>query len=274
MIYAIPMGGIAIVFYLVCTALILRGFRGERDDHRRKHTHIEASIVFAGIAALFHLLSSLDILREDSGLNLSFVNTASLVAVIVVLLLVTAAVKKPVEKLGIVIYPLAALLLALKISFPWDTHVIKTPSWEMDLHIVTSIVSYSLMNIAAVQAILLALQDWQLRSHHPHRLIRSLPPLQTMEALLFQMLGIGLVFLTLSLLTGFMFIEDLFAQHLAHKTVLSIVAWVVFGILLVGRARYGWRGQTAIRWTLAGFVSLMLAYFGSKLVLELILDRV
>jgi len=97
--------------------------------------------------------------------------------------------------------------------------------------------------------------------------------LQTMEALLFQMLAAGFVMQSLSLATGFMFVEDLFAQHLVHKTVLSILAWFVFAILLWGRWRYGWRGKTAIRWTLGGFVSLLLAYLGSKMVLELVLGR-
>jgi ABC-type uncharacterized transport system permease subunit len=94
-----------------------------------------------------------------------------------------------------------------------------------------------------------------------------------MEYLLFQMLTTGIVFLTLSLASGLLFIEDLFAQHLVHKTVLSILAWIIFTGLLIGRSRYGWRGQTAIRWTLIGFALLLLAYFGSKLVLELILHR-
>jgi ABC-type uncharacterized transport system permease subunit len=105
-------------------------------------------------------------------------------------------------------------------------------------------------------------------------LILALPPLQAMETLLFQMIGTGLFFLTASLFSGFIFIEDLFAQHLAHKTVLSIIAWIIFSGLLIGRIRYGWRGHTAIKWTLIGFVLLLLAYFGSKLVLELILQKV
>jgi ABC-type uncharacterized transport system permease subunit len=74
-------------------------------------------------------------------------------------------------------------------------------------------------------------------------------------------------------LSGFVFIEDLLAQHLAHKTVLGMIAWVIFSALLVGKIRYGWRGKMAVKWTLAGFVLLLLAYFGSKLVLEVILER-
>jgi ABC-type uncharacterized transport system permease subunit len=94
-----------------------------------------------------------------------------------------------------------------------------------------------------------------------------------METLLFQMIATGLAFLTVALISGFVFIDDLFAQHLVHKTVLSIIAWIIFSGLLVGRVRYGWRGSIAIQWTLIGFVLLLMAYFGSKLVLELILKK-
>lgn len=274
MIDSIVVSGIAILLYLICTGLIIKEMWAESDVQRSKETAVEKSLLPAWIAAGFHALSSLDIFHGDDGLNFGFFSTASVVALIVVVLLISTALKKPVEKLGVVIFPLAALLLLLKTSFPEESRLIKNASWKMDVHILTSIVAFSLLNIAAVQAVLLAVQDRHLRSHHPHRLIRSLPPLQTMESLLFQMIGVGLVLLTVSLLSGFIFIEDLFAQHLAHKTVLSITAWLVFAILLIGRVKYGWRGQTAIRWTLVGFVSLLLAYFGSKLVLELILRRV
>jgi len=87
------------------------------------------------------------------------------------------------------------------------------------------------------------------------------------------MIGVGFALLTLALVTGVLFLQDIFAQHLVHKTVLSIMAWCVFALLLWGRWRFGWRGRVAIRWTVGGFVFLMLAYFGSKLVLELILKR-
>jgi ABC-type uncharacterized transport system permease subunit len=102
--------------------------------------------------------------------------------------------------------------------------------------------------------------------------VRALPPLQTMESLLFEMIAVGFVLLSLALLSGFSFLEDMFAQRQVHKTVLSIIAWFVFGTLLWGRYRFGWRGQKALIWTLSGFVVLMLAYFGSKVVIELILS--
>jgi len=144
----------------------------------------------------------------------------------------------------------------------------------MNTHILSSIIAFSLLTIAAFQSLLLALQNRQLKSRNPGRLMLAFPPLQAMESLLFQMISAGVFFLSISLLSGFIFIEDLFAQHLVHKTILSIIAWVIFSSLLIGRKRYGWRGKKAIRLTLYGFVSLLLAYFGSKLMLELILQRV
>src|SRR5690625_2145637 len=108
--------------------------------------------------------------------------------------------------------------------------------------------------------------------HHSGN-VSLLLPFQTMETLLLDMLWAGVLLLTLFILSGFVFLDDMFAQHVAHKTVFSLAAWVIYVVLLWGRHRVGWRGYTAIRWTLAGFVLLMLAYFGSKLVLELILIR-
>jgi len=211
--------------------------------------------------------------QQNDGFSFSFFSTASLVALIVAFLLLVAALNKPVEKLGIVVFPIAAIMLVLELTCDNQTPQLSTHTWAMATHILTSIIAFSLLNIAALQAILLAIQDQQLKSHPPKRFIQALPSLQAMESLLFQMLAVGIIFLSLSLLTGFFFIEDLFAQHLVHKTVLSILAWIIFTSLLIGRSLYGWRGKIAIQWTVGGFVLLLLAYFGSKLVLELILHR-
>lgn len=262
---------ISIFLYIVNTGLIAKSLVISKETNGLSLKRV--FVALALLSAAFHGMSLVDIYSFDVGINLSFFNTAALVMLIIVLLLIGAALTNPVEKLGLVIFPLASILVLLKLLFPENVHIIKQHSWGMDAHIIVSIIAYSLLNIAAVQAILLAFQDRQLHHRQANRLIRALPPLQTMESLLFQMIGAGLVLLTISLSTGFIFLEDIFAQHLAHKTVFSILAWIAFAILMVGRIRYGWRGQTAIRWTLTGFISLMLAYFGTKMVLELILQK-
>lgn len=236
--------------------------------------HIQRAVLYlAWTAVITHGIYTVLAWQQHQGFSFSFFSTGSLVALIVALLLLIAAINKPVEKLGLAVLPIAALMLTLELNFADKPHLLHVYNWQMSTHILTSIIAFSLLNIAALQAILLAIQDQQLKSHPPKRFIQSLPPLQTMETLLFQMIGVGVFFLSISLISGFIFVENLFAQHLVHKTVLSILAWLIFSSLLLGRSRYGWRGKSAIQWTLIGFVSLLLAYFGSKLVLELILHR-
>jgi len=171
------------------------------------------------------------------------------------------------------LFPLAAIAIVFEISWPSNHIINSTGPWQLQAHIMFSFLAYSLFTIAMVQAIILYIQDKHLRNHRPGGFIRSLPPLQSMEYLLFQIITAGYLLLTISLITGVLFLEDIFAKHQTHKTVLSIIAWVIFTVLLWGRFRYGWRGRKAIHWTLGGFIALMLAYFGSKLVLELILSR-
>lgn len=264
--YPTSLGIVSVILYLTASIYIFCELQTERPQR--------GSLRIAWIAALCHAAYSSSMFLQNGGINFSFFNTASLVSLLVVLLLLSAALSHPVEKLGLALYPLAAAMLSLDLSIAVKPHVLQSRSIPMDIHILSSVIAFSLLNIAALQSILLAIQDRQIRGRHPHRFILSLPPLQAMETLLFQMIGTGVVFLSVSLLSGFLFIEDLFAQHLAHKTVLSILAWLVFCGLLLGRSRYGWRGETAIRWTLTGFAVLLLAYFGSKMVLEIILQRV
>lgn len=256
---------LSICTYLASTLLIAR------DTHQNRRQRTPLYLAWAAVGA--HVSYITVVFLQNNSFNFSFISTASLISLIVALLLLMATLSKPVEKLGIVIFPIASIMLALELNLPEKPHLLHTHNWQMSTHILTSIIAFSLLNIAALQAVLLAIQDQQLKSHPPKRFVQSLPSLQTMESLLFQMLSTGLFFLTISLVSGFIFIEDLFAQHLAHKTILSIIAWIIFSSLLIGRLRYGWRGRTAVQWTLTGFVLLLLAYFGSKLVLELILKR-
>jgi ABC-type uncharacterized transport system permease subunit len=255
---------IAICAYISSSAMILRPL---------PNLSKRVALYCAWAAIGLHISYTALITHQNVGFNFSFFSTASLVSMIVALLLLLATLSKPVENLGIFLFPVTALMLGLDLYFPEKQRSLDTHNWQMNTHILSSIIAFSLLNIAAVQAILLVIQNQQLKSHPPKRYIQSMPSLQTMESLLFQMIGAGLFFLSISLASGFIFLEDIFAQHLAHKTFFSIIAWLIFSALLIGRSRYGWRGRTAIKWTLLGFLFLLLAYFGSKLVLELILHR-
>lgn len=225
------------------------------------------------LALVFHALALYGTINTPRGLDLGFFNMLSLMTWVIASVVVTTAFSRPVENLGIVLLPLAAAGLTLQWLFPSPQNHITHTSLGLDIHILLSLASYSLLAVAAVQAVLLAVQDHHLRNRKPGGFIRALPPLETMENLLFRMIGIGYVLLSLSLVSGVHFFENIFAHDKIHKSILSIVAWVVFAILLWGRWRSGWRGRVAIRWTLTGFGFLMLAYFGSKLVQELILHR-
>ncbi len=228
-------------------------------------------LLAAGAVGLtLHALLLSQHLITPEGLNFGFFNVVSLLTWVMAALFLLSSLNHPVENLGIVILPLAALGVLLEQAFPSE-HLLQTGREMLDIHILISITAYSILALATVQAILLAIQERHLHSKHPGGFIRKLPPMQTMERMLFQMIVAGFLLQSLSLLTGFMFIEDMFAQHLVHKTFFAVVAWMVFGILLWGRWKFGWRGRIAIRWTLVGFISLLLAYLGSKLVLELLL---
>ena len=147
------------------------------------------------------------------------------------------------------------------------------PGWELTAHILLSMGAAALLFAAAVTALLLVFLDRRLRTRRIADLPSVLPPLDALEQVMFRLIGAGFALLTLSLFTGFVFVTNLFAQNLAQKTVLSLIAWTIFGVLLIGRIRFGWRGRSAIGWTLSGFGVLALAYFGAKFVLEDVLGR-
>lgn len=261
---------LTIVLYLLTSAALTVRLAGTESGLRMSRS---AVLLLGFSAVILHAVVLYPDLMTAYGLNLGFFNAASLIAMLTVVVLLLAALKQPVENLGIPVLPIAAATVALASWNPGQTMTITSGTWQLDLHILFSVLAYSLFALAAVQSVLLAIQDRHLRNRHPGGFIRALPPLEIMEQLLFQMIGTGFVLLSAGLLTGIVFLEDVFAQHLVHKTFLSIAAWGIFGILLWGRWKFGWRGRKAIRWTLSGFGVLILAYFGSKLVLEFILER-
>ncbi len=240
----------------------------------RKQVTSRPSLLIAWLAAGLHALYIGVICQQQNGFDFSVLNMASLNMLGVVLIILLTAITKPVEKLGLILFPITAIILSLDISITSPPRLLLVHSSAMAVHILTSVLAFSLLTIAAFQAVLLTIQHSQLKRHPPTHFILLLPSLQTMEILLFKMIAAGVLILTLSLGTGFLFLHDLFAQHLVHKTVLSLFAWIIFCFILIGRQRYGWRGRVAVNWILAGFLLLLLGYFGSKFVLEQILEKV
>jgi ABC-type uncharacterized transport system permease subunit len=179
------------------------------------------------------------------------------------------------EGLEPLVLPLAALAVPLPALFPGlASSTLHSDTLEFRLHLALAMIAYSLFVIAILHATLMALAERQLHRKGAS-LAANLPPLLTLERLLFRVIGAAFVFLTLTLATGMAFSESLFgrAMRFDHKTVFAVLSWLAFGMLLAGRWRYGWRGRIALRWTLTGFVLLVLAYVGSRFVLEVILGR-
>ena len=265
-------GIIAISCYLGASYFLGKRLMVSGEEPAKNYTR---NFYISGIIALiFHGLILSNIIFSTTTPDLGFYNALSLMGWCISLLIISISFFKPIENLGLVIFPISALSILLAMMFPGSHHILAASiPLGIKIHVLLSIFAYSLLTIAALQAVLLGIQERQLSRKHPSSIMR-LPPMQVMEDLLIQIIWGGFFMLSLSLVTGLMFIQDIMAQHLVHKTVLSIFAWLIFAILLWGRWQQGWRGMRAIRWTIGGFISLMLAYFGSKLVLELILHRV
>lgn len=243
-----------------------------RQLARREKPRTPVILALGGLALPLHLISVHDLIYQPAGINLGLLPVISLEGWLIAALAIGMSLYMPVISIAMVAFPLAAvgLLFSLFLQSPFVPLTNLSPGAES--HILLSILAYSVLTIAAAQAILVAIQDKHLRKHK-RGLMHALPPLQTMETLLFGLIGIGFVLLSLAILSGFLTLDDLFAQHLAHKTLLTLAAWGVFAVLLAGRHWMGWRGPTAIRFTLWGFGLLLLGFYGSKLVLELILHR-
>jgi ABC-type uncharacterized transport system permease subunit len=260
-------GILALILYIgIAIAQFLRLRNPERKIHNQ--------ILGAGFLAvtLHGIEVYADIIRPD-GTNIGIFAMASLIAWSAAVTVLLSSLRKPLDNLFIFLFPLAALSIKFALLNSEPTFLKETVGDQIFAHILLSILSYSFLTIAAFHALILLYANRLLKSPGKMSLLKALPPLQTMEVLLFELLWVGAIFLTLTIASGFLFLDDMFAQRLAHHTIITLAAWVVYAILLWGRYRLGWRGSTAINWTLAGFFLLLLGYFGTKLVIEIILHR-
>lgn len=241
---------------------------------RQDAVNLTRFVSLSAIALVLHAVAAISAANSADGLNLGLFKVAALIFVVINSAFLLSLLWRPLHNLAVVLFPLAALSLLVAYLAPGNLSPLNDVAGGLRLHIGSSILAYAVLTLAALQAVAVAIQDRQLRHRHTRGLVRMLPPLELMETMLFELIWFGLALLTLSIASGTLFIDDMFAQNVAHKTILTLCAWMVFAVLLWGRHQLGWRSQTAVRFTLTGFAVLMLAFFGSKLVLELILQRV
>jgi ABC-type uncharacterized transport system permease subunit len=257
--------------YLVASWMLASARLADADAHSPLRPAVPALLV-GGFGLVLHLVLLTHLIFADEGLQLSIANVISLTGWQVAAIALVAAFWAHLRGLAAVLFPVAALG-ALGSGLGPVGESLGGLGWEMRAHILISVAAYTLLTVGAAIAILIAIQDRALRRHRIGAWTRMLPPLETMEQVLFGTIHAGVILLTLSVFSGLIFVENVLAQHLAHKTILTVAALVVFALLLLGRWRFGWRGRRAIYWTLAGYAVLVLGYFGSRVILEVLLER-
>lgn len=264
---------LAAALYVAATIALLRATRLGAGASRNP------ALAIAGMAALLHAVFEFNAWTGHPLVTIDVITSLSLCSLVVVALWAASLTRADaVVESGLFALPVAALANLLDAVLPAASVApAASAAGAADpgnlVHVVSSVMAFGLLGLAGMYAGLVLVVDHALKRHELSQFVRNLPPLDKLEKLLFSLIATGFGLLTLALVTGLLFVENLTAQHLVHKTVLAFMAWVVFGALLLGRWLKGWRGALAVRLTLAGIGLLLLSYFGSKLVLEVILGR-
>jgi ABC-type uncharacterized transport system permease subunit len=228
------------------------------------------------VALTFQGIGLYDGLFSAGGMRFSFSFALSLMLWLAVLIYWLESFRSRMDGLQPMVLPLAALCAALPVLFPQVHIIAHADAWGFKLHFLTAMLAYSLFTLSALHAVFMGFVERKLHHRELNKHLASLPPILTMEALLFRMIVIAFSLLTIALGSGVMFSEEIFGKALVldHKTLFAFASWGIFAALLIGRRAYGWRGRIALRWTLAGFLVLLLAYIGSRFVSEVLLGRI
>jgi len=227
-------------------------------------------------ALLLHAYGLQNALFSAGEMLFSFSFALSLMMWLAVLMYWLESFMARMEGMQPMVLPLAAGCTLLPVIFPQAHLVAHASATGFKLHFLAAMLAYSLLTLSALHAIFMGFAENALHKRSLKRSLASLPPLLSMESLLFKMLLLGFLLLTVAVGSGVFFSDEVFGKPLSidHKTLFAFASWGIFATLLVGRHAWGWRGKRALRWTLAGFALLILAYVGSRFVAEVILGRI
>jgi ABC-type uncharacterized transport system permease subunit len=224
-------------------------------------------------ALLLHAALVYHAVLGQGDIRLGFGNSLSAILWLTALIYWLSSKGTPLARLQSWVSGLAAVSVLGMALFTGSHAIPNSQAMALRMHLVVSFLAYGLLAVAALHAVLMTMLEKRL--HRGALLQDGAPPLLTLEAMLFRTLGLGFVLLTLAVFSGIFFSEELFGRALAfsHKVVFALLSWLVFGGLLLGRHFRGWRGRTALYWTITGFTLLLLAYLGTQFVLEVVLKR-
>jgi len=259
---------IAIALYLTASIVTAFYIRNVGDSPAKKL--IDVAHAIAAAALVSHLFATLELSFIDNSLNFSLASMVLVVSAIVVSIFLLGGLAMPIRRLGILVYPITALNLVFAISWNNEPVTLGQQSPLFTAHILISLAAYSLLAIASFQALLYVYQDRLIKQRTRPSMLMALPPMQTMEVLLFRLVGFGFALLTLALVSGAVFSQQIFGHAFVfkHHTILAMLGWLVFATLLFKRSRSGLRGSQAVAWTISGFLLIQLGYFGTKFVSE------
>lgn len=273
-------GWLPSALYLIL--LLILGFRPKEGDESSFSTALIQGAIF-GIL-IIHGLQLHDSVFAPEGFVFGFAQDLSLIAWVGLAFYWFQSWFLPISSLRWMALVFALVCSLLPSLFPGtliSPKAVADPWFKA--HFVVATVSVGLLSLAAMHAMLMSVQDRALHrqlaiapnSRAAHWL-EGLPPLMTMESILFNLIYVGFALLSLTVFSGLLFSQTLFGKPLVfdHKTIFALISWFLFAGLLIARWRVGLRGRTAIRWVLSAYTALLLAYVGSRFVVEVILGRI
>ena len=264
--YRVSVSQITILLLYLLAAMGFAMSRLPRFADRSRPYYLLACI-FAAIGVGVHAQVLFDLILPGDGLALSAGSAASMIGLELALIALLAAIEPSLRGMSAGMLILSAVT-AMLISATDHTGAGVALTWQIRAHVLVALLSYGLLTVGAIVAVFALIQERRLHLARITSVNQLFAPLETTEKLLIGIAAAGFAGLTLAIATGLSFVNDLVEQHLAHKFALSLLAWVVFGVLLAGRFMAGWRGKRAVKLYLWGFATLCLAYFGSRLILE------